>query len=246
MPRSLDDIALRTSPDPDTTRRYFTTLRERQPAAYERLAESRLGGRYLTAIFSHSHFLSEEVLQNPQWVESLMDDPSMHRLRLRDEFVERLEAFLPARDAREVPDALWFALFRREQILRVMLRDVLGFATLSEVTEELSSLADAILQVSYMRIRAALEAKFGVPMNAAGIPAGMSVVALGKLGGCELNYSSDIDLMFVYAENGETAGPQPISNKEFFKKLSNHLTELLSTHTPEGLCYRVDLRLRPE
>ncbi len=74
----------------------------------------------------------------------------------------------------------------------------------------------------------------------------MSVIALGKLGGRELNYSSDIDLMFVYAANGETDGAHPISNKEFYKKVANQYTELLSTYTAEGLCYRVDLRLRPD
>ncbi len=74
----------------------------------------------------------------------------------------------------------------------------------------------------------------------------MSVIALGKLGGRELNYSSDIDLMFVYAANGETDGEHPISNKEFYKKVANQYTELLSTYTAEGLCYRVDLRLRPD
>ena len=72
------------------------------------------------------------------------------------------------------------------------------------------------------------------------------MIALGKLGGHELNYSSDIDLMFLYSANGETAGPDKITNKEFFKRAANQLTALLSTYTPEGLCYRVDLRLRPE
>ena len=75
---------------------------------------------------------------------------------------------------------------------------------------------------------------------------GMAVIALGKLGGQELNYSSDIDLMFVYTANGETDGPNPISNKEFYKKVANQYTHLLSTYTAEGLCYRVDLRLRPD
>ena len=72
------------------------------------------------------------------------------------------------------------------------------------------------------------------------------MISLGKLGGKELNYSSDIDLMFVYGGNGETDGPARITNKEFFKKVANQYTELLSTYTAEGLCYRVDLRLRPD
>ncbi len=75
---------------------------------------------------------------------------------------------------------------------------------------------------------------------------GMSVIALGKLGGRELNYSSDIDLMFVYSGNGTTDGQDSISNKEFFKKVANLYTDLLSTYTSDGACYRVDLRLRPD
>src|SRR6185436_9711071 len=75
---------------------------------------------------------------------------------------------------------------------------------------------------------------------------GFSVIALGKLGAQELNYSSDIDLMFVYSANGETDGERSITNKEFFKKVANQYTELLSTYTAEGMCYRVDLRLRPD
>jgi glutamate-ammonia-ligase adenylyltransferase len=74
----------------------------------------------------------------------------------------------------------------------------------------------------------------------------LSVISLGKLGGKELNYSSDIDLMFVYGGPGETDGPAPVSNKEFCKKIANQCTVLLSTYTSEGQCYRVDLRLRPD
>ena len=77
-------------------------------------------------------------------------------------------------------------------------------------------------------------------------PCGFSVISLGKLGGQELNYSSDIDLMFVYGGNGETDGPAPISNKEFYKKVANQYMALLSAYTAEGQCYRVDLRLRPD
>ncbi len=72
------------------------------------------------------------------------------------------------------------------------------------------------------------------------------MISLGKLGGQELNYSSDIDLMFVYGGSGETDGRTPISNKEFYKKVANEYTALLSTYTAEGQCYRVDLRLRPD
>src|SRR6185437_980870 len=75
---------------------------------------------------------------------------------------------------------------------------------------------------------------------------GFSVISLGKLGGEELNYSSDIDLMFVYQGSGETAGPVRIGNNEFYKKIANRYTEILSAYSGAGQCYRVDLRLRPD
>src|SRR6185369_11542469 len=129
---------------------------------------------------------------------------------------------------------------------RIVLRDVLGLAALSDVTGELSNVADAVLDLAYRRIRAELVARHGAPRLPDGGECGFSVISLGKLGGQELNYSSDIDLMFVYSANGQTDGPDSITNKEFFKKVANQYTELLSTYTAEGQCYRVDLRLRPD
>ena len=130
-------------------------------------------------------------------------------------------------------------------MFRILIRDGLGHATISETTEELSNVADTILDVSYRRIRAELVRRYGVPRHK-GEECGFSVIALGKLGGRELNYSSDIDLMFVYGGNGDTDGDAGITNKEFFKKVANLYTDLLSTYTAEGMCYRVDLRLRPD
>jgi glutamate-ammonia-ligase adenylyltransferase len=123
---------------------------------------------------------------------------------------------------------------------------VLGFGTLSDVTAELSALADAIVETAYQRIHRDLVSRYGHPRSEAGEPAHFAVLALGKLGGEELNYSSDIDLLFLYSDNGVTDRPARITNKEFFKRASNELTALLSAYTPEGMCYRVDLRLRPE
>ncbi len=157
---------------------------------------------------------------------------------------------LQASGVEDGPAPLVFARFRRHHILRILLRDVLGIATLSEVTSELSILSDVIVDVALEVLSGEFERRHGAPKFSAPDgsvrPARFAVLALGKLGGEELNYSSDIDLMFLYSGNGETGGPEPISTKEFFKKVANGLTALLSTYTSEGLCYRVDLRLRPE
>jgi glutamate-ammonia-ligase adenylyltransferase len=236
------------SPDPEAVRSYMATLRQRDRAAFERLVQSPAGLQYLIAVFSQSRFLSEEILQQPDWIDDLRSAGDLHRALSSEEFRSRLEHSLAGHT--DVPNAFTLALFRRRRLLRILIRDVLGFAALAEVTEELSNLADAILEVSLARITASLAERYGTPLvpGRDGSPraCGFAILALGKLGGAELNYSSDIDLMFVYEENGETGGPASISNKEFFKKAANQLTQLLSTHTAEGFCYRVDLRLRPD
>jgi glutamate-ammonia-ligase adenylyltransferase len=239
-------VLLASAADPDAAIHYLVSLKQRQPDAFSRLVLRPSVLKYLLTVASFSRFLSEEILQNPKWLEEVA---GMSRVLTASEYKKRLGKFLRDRPG-PTPLALSLALFRRQQILRILLRDVLGFGSLSETTEELSNLADAILHVSYKRIRADLVARHGTPryvrQEGEVRECGMSVIALGKLGGRELNYSSDIDLMFVYAANGQTDGEHPISNKEFHKKVANRYTELLSTYTAEGLCYRVDLRLRPD
>ena len=176
-------------------------------------------------------------------LEQLLTDGDLHRVRSTDEFRARLDQEI---DPDAAPNPLPFARFRRQQLLRILIRDVLAFGALSDVTAELSALADAIVETAYDRIHRDLVSRYGHPSSDAGDPAHFAVIALGKLGGEELNYSSDIDLMFLYSANGITDGATSLTNKEFFKRAANELTALLSAYTPEGMCYRVDLRLRPE
>jgi glutamate-ammonia-ligase adenylyltransferase len=225
------------SPDPVGARAALASFEQRQPAAFQRIAHSAAALQYLIAVFSHSNFLTQEILDTPESLEQLLHDGDLHRVRTTDEFRARLEWQI---DPNAAPDPLPFARFRRQQILRIVIRDVLGFGTLSDVTAELSALADAILETAYDRIHRDLVARYGDPRS------DFAVIALGKLGGEELNYSSDIDLMFLYSANGATDGALSLTNKEFFKRAANELTALLSAYTPEGMCYRVDLRLRPE
>ncbi|MBZ5728067.1 MAG: glutamine-synthetase adenylyltransferase [Acidobacteriia bacterium] len=230
-------LLLASVPDPETAARYLERLRQDSPAVFERIASSPAALRSAVTLFSYSRFLSEAVLKNPERILQVANSGSFYRVLTVEEYRERLVDFPPAVD---------LARFRREQLLRIVLRDVLGVATLSDVTEELSNLADATLEVAYRRVRAELVARHGEPRLPGGKPCGFSVISLGKLGGGELNYSSDIDLMFVYGGAGETGGAAPISNKEFYKKVANQYTALLSTYTAYGQCYRVDLRLRPD
>lgn len=237
-------LLLATVPDPDQAIRYLERFEKESPAAFHRISSSAAALRFLITTFSYSKFLSECILSRSEWLLQLAVSGDLHRVLSQEEFEQRLLEFLGA-NAAGVPAPQELARFRRQQLLRIMLRDVLGLATLSDVTEELSNLADAILDLCYRHIREDLVRRHGEP-RAGDERGAFSILSLGKLGGKELNYSSDIDLMFVYSGNGETDGPNSITNKEFFKKVANQCTDLLSTYTADGMCYRVDLRLRPD
>jgi glutamate-ammonia-ligase adenylyltransferase len=246
---------LAASPDPDEALLMLGRLQEERREAFDRLTASVAGLPFLITVFSHSRFLSGAVLKNPEWLEELIRSDDMDRVLSAEEYGERLEKLLDWEefldpDQSGVPSPHTLALFRRRQLLRILIRDVQGFCTLPETTEELSNLADAILEVACRRIHGELVRRHGVPRpmepGGGGEEIGFAVISLGKLGGKELNYSSDIDLMFLYGGSGETDGAAPIANSEFFKKLASKCVELLSAYSAEGRCYRVDLRLRPE
>ncbi|MBK5291240.1 MAG: glutamine-synthetase adenylyltransferase [Acidobacteriia bacterium] len=230
---------LSSSPDPDGALHFLTRLLDEKPGAFQWISRSPASLQFLLAVFSNSNFLSEQLIQTPEWLEALPTSGDLHRVISAEEYEGRLDHRLaPYGDA--VPPAHEFALFRRQQVLRILIRDLLGFGTLSDITEELSNLADAMIESACRRIRDSLQRRHGRADT------GFAVLALGKHGGRELNYSSDIDLLFLYSGNGETSGNDPISYKELFKKLCIQLTELLGTHTQQGMTYRIDLRLRPE
>jgi glutamate-ammonia-ligase adenylyltransferase len=242
-------LLVEASPDPAQARGFLGRLERERPDAFERISSSAAALRYSIAAFAYSHFLGEAILRYPEWLLQIATSGDLHRMLQADEFAGKLPEFLGSQpDAPLSPVAL--ARFRRRMLLRILLRDVLGMGGLAEVTEELSDLSDTILEFAYLGIRRELVARHGTPLyvdlDGEARECGFAVISLGKLGGKELNYSSDIDLMFLYTANGFTDGPEPLTNKEFFKKVANRYIELLSTYTPEGFCYRVDLRLRPD
>ncbi len=241
--RSLQEAAAEAiagSSDPVRAAYFFSQLTERHGRYLDDLlAADRLNR--LATVFSLSRFLSEELLRHPEWLASFAEPDRPFSVA---DYRVRLASFSGERSS-HADTALRLALFRRKELARIVMRDGLGLASIPEVTEEISNLADAILDHALRAVTEDLRPRYGVPMSN-GEAALFSVVALGKLGGRELNYSSDIDLMFLYSENGETTGPHVIANREFFKKVANQLTNLLSTYTAAGVCYRVDLRLRPE
>jgi glutamate-ammonia-ligase adenylyltransferase len=134
---------------------------------------------------------------------------------------------------------------RRRELVRIAWRDLVGHAPLPEVLEELSELADAAITAALAFATRLLEPRYGVPRAPSGERQELIVLGMGKLGGRELNFSSDIDLVFLYPENGETDGRKAVANEDYFTRLGQTLIRLLDARTPEGFVYRVDMRLRP-
>src|SRR6266851_1008906 len=220
MPSLLEELEGRCSvADHASLATYLSRFQQAHPEAFELLTQSVTAQPILVTVCSYSNFLAEEVIQHPTWLSELAAAPDLYRVLSVEDFTGRLEEFLGAEATELSP--LPLAVFRRQQLLRILVRDVLGYGILSEITEEISNLSCAILDVTYRRIRAGLIARYGTPRyidsNGELRECGFSILALGKLGGCELNYSSDIDLIFMYSGNGSTDGAERLSNKEFFK-----------------------------
>ena len=135
--------------------------------------------------------------------------------------------------------------WRRAELARIAWRELAGWASVPETLRDLSRAADRGIAAAHDCARALLESRYGVPRGADGTPQPLVVVGMGKLGGSELNYSSDIDLVFLFPEGGETDGARPLSNEEFFTRLGQQLIRLLDAPTEEGFAWRVDMRLRP-
>jgi glutamate-ammonia-ligase adenylyltransferase len=135
---------------------------------------------------------------------------------------------------------------RSRVMLSLICRDLAGQADLAEVTATITALAEIAIDEACMRLERWAQAQYGTPVGKdSGAAAKLMVVGMGKLGGCELNVSSDIDLVFLYPEEGETSGPRPISNFEYFTRIARKLTAVLGNITAAGFVFRVDLRLRP-
>ncbi|MDR3676610.1 MAG: hypothetical protein P4N24_14050, partial [Acidobacteriota bacterium] len=207
---------------------------------------------YLIAIFGYSGYLAETLLSEPQLAVQFARDRNFTKLKSYEDLMQDFARFSTTN-----PDpwlAALLARFKRRNYLRIVLKDVLGLSTLGETTLELSTLADVILADAYLFCDRELEKRYGRPQyrDAQGrfVRAGFSVISLGKLGGNELNYNSDIDLLFLYSHDGETAGGSErksiITNKEYFVHVAHAITRTITQATTQGEVFRVDLRLRPE
>ncbi|HZZ28084.1 MAG TPA: hypothetical protein VFE46_08785, partial [Pirellulales bacterium] len=237
LPRLSDpDMAL------NNLDRFVATVRN--PLSIATLFErDREGLPILLQIFSTSQYLSDLLVTDSEAYDLLRmtEGQPVARNVLIDELCSEVAAL---NDEKGVMTAL--RRFKRRETLRIAYGDIIRGQRLEIVTAQISYLADAIVEAAYRFARASLERKRGVPRGPDRQRCRFAVLAMGKLGGGELNYSSDIDLIFLYEAEGATDGQRSLANVEFFDRLARDIIKLLTELTPLGAAYRVDLRLRPE
>jgi glutamate-ammonia-ligase adenylyltransferase len=199
----------------------------------------------LLQLLSTSQSFSDLLVANPDYLDMLR--VPLRRSPSQAEMQAQLQAEVDA--AFEDSTVLRaFRRFRQRQILRIGTNDIIRDRPLEEITRDISRVADAALEVALATALRQIGKRFGEPYTSAGKPARAVVLAFGKHGGEELNYSSDIDLMFLYDDEGGTRGKRvtSASNDEFFGRVVTEIIRLLSAPTDRGQAYRIDLRLRPE
>ncbi|MBI5073590.1 MAG: bifunctional [glutamate--ammonia ligase]-adenylyl-L-tyrosine phosphorylase/[glutamate--ammonia-ligase] adenylyltransferase [Nitrospirae bacterium] len=249
MPLFLKEAANAT-PDPDRALKNLSSFLEENP---ERGGELQEHIRSISLLFSHSQFLANYSNTHPEdlfaAISTIENAPEREAvaIALKREF----DAISEAPQRTTLPLYMnAVRRFRLKEILKITLRDILKKADLVDIMFEMSCLADVITEGSLNIIRQYVSSIYGSPEDEK-----FSVIALGKLGAEELNFSSDVDFMYVYnTEIGETSGvlnsqgtrTNRISNHEYYCKIGEELSKFLSQNTEAGFVYRVDLRLRPE
>jgi [glutamine synthetase] adenylyltransferase / [glutamine synthetase]-adenylyl-L-tyrosine phosphorylase len=242
LPGLLTDL-----PDPDSALMLFDRLLALAPEIPGLLRQHPSLAHYFLVVTGHSHFLGETLFQNSDLLQSFLREKNLDRSFSREEFHEALARFRSR--SFETDISLLLARFKRREYVRIMLRDVLKIAPLAETTAEISALADVLIEEALREADSSLLRRYDPPqhLDSQGrlVDTPFAILSLGKLGGSELNYSSDVDLMYIFGD-GEAPPRAPVSNREYFIRLAQRVTDILAGMTREGPVFRIDLRLRPQ
>jgi len=214
---------------------------------YALLAENREILKLLVSLFGTSEFLAKIFFGHPELLDGMVSRSYAAFLKERSAVEIDLAMLLElATDFEEALDLL--RRFRHEEFLRIGMNDIYGKLGQTGAATQLTNLAEVCLAAAYRLAKREL-ARFGRPTwtDAAGSvqEAGFAVLAMGKLGGRELNYHSDLDIIYIYDHPGMTDGEKQLTNHEYFAKLAQKIISILTTTTREGYVYKIDTRLRP-
>ena len=220
---------------------YLALLKE-NPSALKRLL----------ALADRSEFVVRQVAEHPLLLDELLDPRVFDTPPTREELERALQDTLADQASTDVEARLEaIRLFQRAAMFRIAVADRLGHLPLMKVSDRLTDTAELILQLALDTAWSELVERFGEPMCGEGSEArtaGFAIIGYGKLGGLELGYGSDLDLVFLHDSSGshqETIGPNRIDNGRFFARLAQRLIHFLSTQTSSGRLYEIDTRLRP-
>jgi glutamate-ammonia-ligase adenylyltransferase len=194
----------------------------------------------LPFVFAASDFVSQSCTRDNRLLPELLASHDLQRKLSAADFTARAP-----RSEGEPQFLEDLRKWRRREMVRIAWRDLAGWAHLEETLADLTAFADAAIDTACEFARRPLVARYGEPCSERGVIQPLVIVGMGKLGGGELNFSSDVDLVLLFPEYGETNGPRSIANEEFFTRLGQGLVRMLETPTPDGIVLRVDLRLRP-
>jgi glutamate-ammonia-ligase adenylyltransferase len=194
----------------------------------------------LPFVFAASDFVSQSCARDSRLLPELLASHDLQRKLSAADFTARAP-----RSETEPQFLEDLRKWRRREMVRIAWRDLAGWAHLEETLADLTAFADAAIACACEFARRPLVARYGEPCSESGVVQPLVIVGMGKLGGGELNFSSDVDLVLLFPEYGETNGKRSIANEEFFTRLGQGLVRMLETPTPDGIVLRVDLRLRP-
>ena len=216
---------------------YLTQILSR----FDLTAVSGAAQQQLAVLFSGSNFIARTLLQQPQLQAEFCDSAAlMAALQLNSNVPPQL-------DALDEPAAFTkLRQYRNAQLCRILAADILQLQDITESLLQVSQVADLTINAAYQWAYQQMSAQWGTPLDNQGKAMPLLILGMGKLGGGELNFSSDIDLIFTYPGNGETqGGRRSCEHQQFFTKLGQKLIAALHQVTADGFVYRVDMRLRP-
>ncbi len=237
IPRIMPTTKLKNRIIREKGEQAWQTICERHP----HLSEHGQHEEIIVTALGCSEFVSRQCLAHPELLADCLSDKPVPGTV--DAFRDELTPLLQGQDEAGLAKAL--RVYRNKSMARITWRDVLNQQAIETSLVQVSALADALITGAYDSLYHQHCERYGVPMGEYG-PQPMLILGMGKLGGRELNFSSDIDLIFVYPEKGETEGARKsIENQQFFIKLAQKLINALNKITTDGQVYRVDMRLRP-